>query len=286
MEIFRTQSQIREWSRSRKRQGRKVGFVPTMGALHAGHASLLVRAAEVSDDVALSIYVNPTQFGPNEDFAKYPRTWESDLATAEKAGVKAVFAPGEGFYPEGYRTEVVVPGWNSVLEGEIRPGHFDGVTSVVTKLFLSVEPDCAVFGQKDAQQALLIRRMVRDLDFGLKLVVAPTVRESDGLAMSSRNRYLSDSDRRRALVLSRALNASVASWESGERVAGRILSKGLSELSADAPDSVDYFTLLDPDSLAVLDGDAQLAKPAIIVTAARYGATRLIDNAVLGDVWA
>lgn len=285
MDIFRTASEIRSWSRSRKTAGRTVGFVPTMGALHEGHASLLVRASQVSDDVAISIYVNPTQFGPNEDFSKYPRTWESDLETAAKAGVKAVFAPGEGFYPKGYRAEVVVPGWNSVLEGEIRPGHFDGVTSVVTKLFHCVEPDFAVFGQKDAQQALLIRRMVRDLDFGLRLVVAPTVRESDGLAMSSRNRYLSESDRKRALVLSRALWASVAVWESGERDPGRILAAGESELAAQAPDSVDYFTLLDPDTLAVLDRGPALSKPAILVAAARYGATRLIDNAVLGDVW-
>ena len=284
MEIFRQSHEIRNWSRSCKARGRRVGFVPTMGALHAGHASLLTRAATRSDDVALSIFVNPTQFGPTEDFAKYPRTWEADLETAENAGVKAVFAPGPDFYPQGYRTVVSVPGWNSVLEGEIRPVHFDGVTSVVAKLFLSVEPDVAVFGQKDAQQALLIRRMIRDLDFGLRLDVAPTVRESDGLAMSSRNRYLSPADRQRALVLSRALRASVAAWEGGERDAGRILSAGRTELESAPPDLVDYFALLDPDTLATLD-EAVLAKPAILVVAARYGATRLIDNAVLGEVW-
>jgi pantoate--beta-alanine ligase len=285
MEIFRSSPEIRNWSRSRKARGRRVGFVPTMGALHAGHASLLTRAGELSDDVALSIFVNPTQFGPDEDFAKYPRAWESDLETAEKAGVKAIFVPGADFYPEGYRTVVSVPGWNSVLEGEIRPVHFDGVTGVVAKLFLSVEPDVAVFGQKDAQQALLIRRMVRDLDFGLRLVVAPTVREGDGLAMSSRNRYLSPVDRQRALVLSRALRASVSAWEAGSREARQILSAGRFELEAAPPDSIDYFTLLDPDTLAALD-DATLVKPALLVAAARYGSTRLIDNAVLGDVWA
>ena len=285
MKILSTSSEIRAWSRSCRFQGRTVAFVPTMGALHEGHASLLTRAGELADDVVLSIYVNPTQFGPNEDFAKYPRTWDADLETASKAGVKAVFAPGPDFYPEGYRTLVTVPGWKSVLEGEIRPDHFDGVTSVVAKLFLSVEPDIAVFGQKDAQQALLIRRMVRDLDFGLKLVVAPTVRESDGLALSSRNRYLSESDRKRALVISRALRASVSAWESGERDSRRILSAGKAELAADAPDSVDYFTLLDPDSLQVLDETGNVGNPAILVAAARYGTTRLIDNAVLGDVW-
>ena len=286
MDIFRTSTDIRTWSRSRKALGRRVGFVPTMGALHEGHASLLTRAVAASDDVVLSIFVNPTQFGPNEDFAKYPRTWEADLELARSCGVAAVFAPEAGFYPPGYRTVVSVPGWSSVLEGEIRPGHFDGVASVVAKLFLSVEPDVAVFGQKDAQQALLIRRMVRDLDFGLRLDVAPTVRESDGLALSSRNRYLAPSERSRALALSRALRASVEAWEAGERSPRQILSLGRGVLAADPPDSVDYFTLLDPDTLAVLDGASSLAGSAILVVAARYGATRLIDNAVLGEVWA
>lgn len=284
MEIFRTSQEIRSWSRSRRQAGKTVAFVPTMGALHSGHASLLGLAGESADDVVLSIFVNPTQFGPAEDFAKYPRTWDSDLETASKTGVKAVFAPGADFYPQGYRTVVSVPGWNSVLEGEIRPVHFDGVTSVVAKLFLSVEPDLAVFGQKDAQQALLIRRMVRDLDFGLRLLVAPTIRETDGLAMSSRNRYLSGVDRERSLVLSRALRACVGAWDGGEREARQILAAGRFELAADPPDSIDYFTLLDPDSLATLD-DATLAGPSILVVAARYGSTRLIDNAVLGDVW-
>ena len=285
MDVLRTAKEMRAWSRAKKIAGRKVGFVPTMGALHEGHQSLLAKAGEVSDDVVVSIYVNPTQFGPNEDYAKYPRTWEADLEKAAKEGAKAIFAPQDGFYPKDYRTQVVVPGWNAVLEGEIRPGHFDGVTSVVAKLFHCVEPDVAVFGQKDAQQALLIRRMVRDLDFGLDLVVAPTVREPDGLAMSSRNRYLSVADRKRALVISRALWASVAVWESGERDPRRILSAGERELSEDAPDSVDYFTLLDPDTLAALERGPNLVKPAILVAAARYGTTRLIDNAVLGDVW-
>jgi pantoate--beta-alanine ligase len=225
------------------------------------------------------------QFGPSEDFAKYPRTWDSDLETAAREGVEAVFAPGADFYPEGYRTIVRVPDWNSVLEGEIRPVHFDGVTSVVTKLFHSVEPDVAVFGQKDAQQALLIRRMVRDLDFGLKLVVAPTVREPDGLALSSRNRYLSAKDRLRALVVSRALRACAVLWASGNRTPSEILRAGRREFELDPPDSVDYLTLLDPDTLRVLDFDVRCTAPAILVAAARYGNTRLIDNAALGPVW-
>jgi len=284
MNVFRTVAEFRSWSRRERAAGRTHGFVPTMGALHEGHASLLARARELTDSVSISIFVNPTQFGPNEDFSKYPRTWEHDLAVAEREGVTAVFAP-EGFYPEGYRTEVVVPGWNAVLEGEIRPGHFDGVASVVAKLFHASECDVAVFGQKDAQQALLIRRMVKDLDFPVKLVVAPTVREADGLALSSRNRYLSASDRTRALALSQALNASVALWEAGERVPEKILAAGWRALGSNPPDSVDYFTLLDPDTLAVLDESPAFDKSAILVTAARYGATRLIDNAVLGSVW-
>jgi pantoate--beta-alanine ligase len=285
MEIFRTASEIREWSRARKRAGLSVGLVPTMGALHEGHASLLREAKSQTDSVVLSIFVNPTQFGPSEDFAKYPRTLDSDLQAASREGVEAVFAPGGDFYPEGYRTIVRVPDWNSVLEGEIRPVHFDGVTSVVAKLFHAVEPDVAVFGQKDAQQALLIRRMVKDLDFGLKLVVAPTVREPDGLALSSRNRYLSATDRTRALVISRALRACAAIWESGNRNPSEILRAGRRELELDPPDSVDYLTLLDPDSLRVLDSHDHFAAPAILVAAARYGNTRLIDNVALGEVW-
>lgn len=285
MDILRNATQMRAWTRQQRLAGRRVGFVPTMGALHVGHASLLDEAARRSDAVVLSIFVNPTQFGPNEDFAKYPRTWEADLEIARAHGVEAIFHPDEAFYPQGYRTQVTVPGWKSVLEGEIRPGHFDGVTSVVTKLFHAVDPDVAVFGQKDAQQALLVRRMVRDLDFGLELVVAPTIRESDGLALSSRNRYLSESDRHRALVLSRALAASVALWDSGCRNPSELVAAGRAVLAQDPPDTLDYFTLLDPDSLEVLDSRQRRDEPCILVVAGRYGTTRLIDNAVLGAVW-
>jgi pantoate--beta-alanine ligase len=285
MEIFRTAGEIREWSRAQKRSGRSVGFVPTMGALHEGHASLLRAAKSQTDSVVLSIFVNPTQFGPSEDFAKYPRTWDADLETAHREAVQAVFAPGKNFYPDGYRTIVRVPDWNSVLEGEIRPVHFDGVTTVVAKLFHSVEPDVAVFGQKDAQQALLIRRMVKDLDFGLKLVVAPTVREPDGLALSSRNRYLSATDRARAAVLSRSLLQSTATWKTGSRNPSVILAAGREELDRDPPDHIDYFTLLDPDTLRVLDNEPIWNGAALLVIAARYGQTRLIDNQALGEVW-
>jgi len=285
LQVFRTAEEMRAWSRAEHREGRSVGFVPTMGALHEGHASLLRIAAEQADATVLSIFVNPTQFAPGEDFEKYPRTWESDLDVARREGVSAVFAPDASFYPQGYRTEVTVPGWKNLWEGEIRPGHFDGVTSVVTKLFHATECDVAIFGQKDAQQALLLRRMVKDLDFGLKLVVAPIVREADGLALSSRNRYLSAEDRKRALVLSRALLACVVRWETGERSPAALLEAGRQILSFDPPDGIDYFSLLDPDTLECLDAREHLDGPALVVTAARYGATRLLDNAALGDVW-
>jgi len=284
MEIFRTVAEFRAWSRRERAAGRTHGFVPTMGALHEGHASLLAKAASLTDSVSLSIYVNPTQFGPSEDFSKYPRTWEHDLLVAEREGAKAVFAP-ESLYAPDHITQVVLPGWNAVLEGKIRPGHFDGVAGVVAKLFHAADCDVAVFGQKDAQQALLVRRMIRDLDFPLRLVVAPTVREPDGLAMSSRNRFLTPQDRRRALVLSQALEAAVDVWRVGDRSVGGILEAGKRTLASNPPDSLDYFTLLDPDTLEVLDATPSLDKPALLVIAARYGTTRLLDNAVLGPVW-
>lgn len=285
LQVFRTAAEMRTWSRIQRLEGRTVGFVPTMGALHDGHASLLRLAAHHAEVTVLSIFVNPTQFAPGEDFEKYPRTWESDLEVARREGVSAVFAPDASFYPKGYRTEVTVPDWKNLWEGEIRPGHFDGVTSVVTKLFHATECDVAIFGQKDAQQALLLRRMVKDLDFGLKLVVAPIVREADGLALSSRNRYLSSEDRNRALVLSRALLACVVRWEAGERSPAVLLEAGRQILSNEPPDGIDYFSLLDPDTLECLDARERLDGPALVVTAARYGATRLLDNAALGDVW-
>lgn len=284
MEIFRTVAEFRAWSRRERAAGRTHGFVPTMGALHEGHASLLAKAASLTDSVSLSIYVNPTQFGPSEDFTKYPRTWEHDLLVAEREGAKAVFAP-KSLYAPDHITQVALPGWNSVLEGKIRPGHFDGVASVVAKLFHAADCDVAVFGQKDAQQALLVRRMIRDLDFPLRLVVAPTVREPDGLAMSSRNRFLAPRDRQRALVLSKALEAAVDVWNVGDRSIKGILEAGKRTLASNPPDSLDYFTLLDPDTLAVLDATPSLDKPALLVIAARYGTTRLLDNAVLGPVW-
>jgi pantoate--beta-alanine ligase len=276
---------MRSWSRTRKALGESIGFVPTMGALHDGHASLLRLARERTRTVVLSIFVNPTQFGPGEDFERYPRTWDSDLAIAGREGVAAVFAPGPDFYPKDYRTLVTVPGWKDTWEGAIRPGHFDGVASVVAKLFHAVECDLAVFGQKDAQQALVLRRMVEDLDFPVKMVIAPILREADGLAMSSRNRYLSPAERMRSLVLSRALLATALQWEAGERSPEVLLSHGRKILATEPPDSIDYFSLLDPRTLECLDSTERLKGPALLMAAARYGTTRLLDNTALGEVW-
>jgi len=283
--VFQTASEMRAWSRAQHLSGKRIGFVPTMGALHDGHASLFRKARELSDAVAISIFVNPTQFGPGEDFEKYPRTLVADLEIAGKQGVAAVFTPGPAFYPQGYRAQVVIPEWNHLWEGALRPVHFDGVASVVTKLFHSVECDVAVFGQKDAQQALLLRRMVRDLDFAVQLVIAPIVREADGLALSSRNRYLSSTDRMRALSLSRALLAAAVRWEAGERSPRALLEAGRQILSQTPPDAIDYFSFVDPDTLACIDDAPNIETSALLTVAARYGSTRLIDNKAFGPVW-
>jgi pantoate--beta-alanine ligase len=206
MRIVSTIAEARGAVRALRTNGRSIGLVPTMGALHAGHVSLVRAAREQCDAVVVSIFVNPTQFGPNEDFAKYPRTWDADCALLESEGVDLILAPiATEMYPAGASTFVEVEGVSDRLDGASRPGHFHGVSTVVAKLFHIVSPDKAFFGQKDAAQVAVLRKMVRDLNFDLELVVCPTVREADGLALSSRNRYLSVEERRQALVLSRAL---------------------------------------------------------------------------------
>ena len=208
MQVLSTIQEMRAAGRSVRQRGQSLGFVPTMGALHTGHISLVRAASAQCDVVAASIFVNPTQIGPNEDFSKYPRTFEQDRALLEAEGVALVFAPTpEEMYPSGASTFVEVEGISDRLDGVSRPGHFRGVATVVAKLFHLVAPDKAFFGQKDAAQVAVLRRMVRDLNFDLELIVCPSVREPDGLALSSRNRYLSAQERARALVLSRALNA-------------------------------------------------------------------------------
>lgn len=261
------------------RRGVRVGFVPTMGALHDGHLKL-VRTARAENDVALvSIFVNPLQFGPNEDFTRYPRDLDGDLAKLATVGCDAVFTTdAASMYPRGFATYVVNDALTDRFEGSVRPGHFRGVLTVVAKLFHLVRPAVAYFGQKDAQQALLIRRMVADLDFPLQVSVQPTVREPDGLARSSRNVFLSQEGRTRGLALSRGLKAAAARFAAGERSAAALIATARGELEATAGVGVDYVALVHADTLEdVRQADAR----ALMLVAARVDGVRLLDNALL-----
>ena len=260
----------------------RIALVPTMGALHEGHRSLLRLAREHADHVVVSVFVNPLQFGPNEDFSRYPRTFDADLQVCEEEGVAVVFAPSaEDMYLPDRQVQVSAGGMGGVVEGAFRPGHFDGVLTVVLKLFNLVRPDVAVFGQKDAQQLALIRRMVADLDVPVSIVGAPTVREPDGLALSSRNRYLSEADRRTALALSRALRAGAARAETGGPAGILDAARAVLEEAArfDPPLLLDYLILADPATFAPVAEDHR--GEAILAVAAKVGTTRLIDNMVL-----
>lgn len=264
---------------ARLRTGRRVGFVPTMGALHEGHLSLVDIATEHADLVVLSVFVNPTQFGPGEDFERYPRDLERDVRMAAERGVALVFAPEPGeMYPRPLLTTVTMRGITDELEGSDRPGHFDGVLTIVVKLFHVVAPDVAVFGQKDAQQAAAIRRMVVDLDFPVEIVIGPTIRESDGLALSSRNAFLGEEARREALALRAALGRAETLARSGVEDAERLLDAMREELAENSAVAVDYLALVDRDSFRPV---RRLAGPTVAAIAARVGETRLIDNVVL-----
>ena len=255
-----------------------VGFVPTMGALHEGHAALVRRARAACDRVLASVFVNPLQFGPSEDFTRYPRTFEADLDLLAREGADAVYAPDAGdLYPEGFSTAVEVGGPSQGFEGAARPGHFRGVATVVAKLLQRTRADQAFFGRKDAQQAAVIRRLVRDLDLPTEVVVAPTVRDLDGLALSSRNRYLSPGQRTVALGLPAALDRGRRAAAGGEREASRILGAVLARLAADPGRTVEYVGLVDAEGYRPVErlGDA----PALLVAAVRVGTTRLLDNA-------
>jgi len=262
-----------------KRSGGTLGFVPTMGALHAGHLSLARASKSRCQVTAVSIFVNPLQFGPSEDLAKYPRPRERDVAMLEEAGVDLLFLPSaEEMYPAGAKTRVAVEGLSDKLDGASRPGHFLGVTTVVSKLFEIVRPDLAFFGQKDAAQVAVLRKMVRDLDMDVELVVCPIVREKDGLAMSSRNAYLTPEQRQQALVLYRSIMRVQTAADRGERDAARLRQIG-EQIIAEEPDvRLDYFAVVDPETLeAVTD----TRRGALVAVAAYVGTTRLIDNIVL-----
>lgn len=265
--------------RAERAGGKRLGFVPTMGALHEGHLSL-VRAAETSCDiVAASIFVNPTQFGVNEDLTKYPRNFERDHALLEKEGVELLFAPSvEEMYPAGAVTWITVEELSAKLDGRSRPGHFRGVTTVVGKLFHIVEPNAAFFGEKDAAQVAIIRRMVRDLNFGVEIIACPIVRESDGLAMSSRNVFLDPQHRKQAVVLHRSLMSVKQSWDAGERNAARLVEIGRQEFAREESVLLDYFEIVDPSNL---DPVENVIGGALVAVAALVGATRLIDNILL-----
>jgi pantoate--beta-alanine ligase len=256
------------------------GLVPTMGALHAGHLSLVRRARAECANVGASIFVNPAQFGPGEDLSAYPRDLERDLALLEEAGVDLVWTPtAEMMYPAGFQSWITVEEVSRPLEGKCRPGHFRGVATVVAKLFNAFSPDRAYFGQKDAQQVVVIKRLVQDLNFPIQIVVCPTVREPDGLAMSSRNAYLSAEDRRSATVLYRALAAAEAEFRRGVSDPERLRTIMRSILHAEPRANVEYISIADPDSLIEVK---ELAGPVLLSLAVRLGKTRLIDNLLLG----
>jgi len=279
MKICKTVEDMRAACRAARSGSKRLGFVPTMGALHDGHLSL-VRAAKASCDiVAASIFVNPTQFGPKEDFAKYPRAFDRDRDMLEKEGVALLFAPSvEEMYPAGAVTWVTVEELSNKLDGRSRPGHFRGVTTVVAKLLHIVEPDRAFFGQKDAAQVAIVRRMVRDLNLPVEIVACPLVREADGLAMSSRNAYLDPQQRHQALVLHQGLMRVKKSWEGGEREAQKLKAVGREKLAEEKAVRLDYFEIVNPDTL----DPVEKASPGTLVAVAAFvGPTRIIDNILL-----
>src|SRR5881392_1728533 len=279
MHLLADPTQMRAWSRAERARGRRIGFVPTMGFLHQGHLRLVDRARERADRVVMSIFVNPLQFGAGEDWATYPRDVERDKQLASERGVDGLFLPdAKAMYPADPLVRVHPGAMADGLEGAARPGHFAGVLTVVAKLFHIVEPDIAVVGRKDFQQAMLVRRLAADLDFGLEIDVAPTVRELDGLALSSRNAYLKGDDRRAALALSRALRAVEQAWRGGEADPGPLARRGLEVLRAPGV-APEYLALVDEQMRSVARVDAR----TVVLVAAKVGKTRLIDNVVLGE---
>ena len=276
MHLLTTPGEMRAWSRARRRDGRRVAVVPTMGALHAGHLDLVRVAGRHADDVVVTIFVNPLQFNQPADFDSYPRPIDDDVARCRDAGVAAVYAPTASvMYPEGFQTHVEPGDLADRLEGPMRPGHFRGVTTVVTKLFGATEPDVAVFGRKDFQQLAILRRMVTDLDLGVEIVGVPIVREHDGLALSSRNVRLSAEDRAAALALSRSLLAGRAAYEGGETDAEALVALVRSGIETEPRARLEYVELVDASTLRSVE---RADDHSVLLTAAWFGEVRLIDN--------
>ena len=285
MRVVRSIADLRALLRPLKAEGKRIGFVPTMGFLHEGHGALIRQSAARCDATVVSIFINPTQFGPSEDLANYPRDLERDQNLCLEAGTSVLFMPDVNeIYPTGFQTHVEPGRLAETLCGRFRPGHFRGVATVVAKLFNIVQPDLAFFGQKDLQQTVVVRRMARDLNMPVDLVVVPTIREADGLALSSRNIYLNEDARGRALQLSQSLLAAKAAFDGGEREADKLLKLAYSALAG--VDSVQYLELVDVQNLEPIQGPVD--KAAALCVAAYVGSTRLIDNVLLspsaGDI--
>ena len=281
MKTAHTVADLRSALASFREKGQRIAFVPTMGALHAGHLALVEHARRSAGKVVVSIFVNPKQFGPSEDFARYPRDLDADAAKLREAGADLLFAPSvEEMYPPGFSTTVHVAGVSEGMEGERRPGHFDGVATVVARLLGLVLPDVAVFGQKDAQQCAVVMRLVADLGLPVEVLVAPTVRESDGLAMSSRNAYLSPEERQAAPALFRALLAAQLVHELGERKAEKLLEAFRRAISAEPRLELDSVDLVDAATMRPVE---TVDRPVLLAASVRVGRTRLIDNVVFGD---
>ena len=281
MKIFHSPEKLGAAINSKRQDKKRVGFVPTMGALHTGHLSLIKQAARENNTVVVSIFVNPAQFGPKEDLKKYPRPLKKDLALCRRSDVDFIFLPdSKSMYPRGYSTFVNVEGLSEVLCGSVRPGHFRGVATVVAKLLNIVRPDVVYLGQKDAQQAVIIARMIKDLNFPARVKVMPTIRENDGLALSSRNAYLSGKERNDAVVLSKALLLAQALIDNGQRHADRIINRMKQLISKKRSAGIDYVEIVDLENLMPLK---KIKPGCLIVLAVKIGKTRLIDNIIIRD---
>ncbi|MCH8927958.1 MAG: pantoate--beta-alanine ligase [Candidatus Marinimicrobia bacterium] len=280
MRIIRSVAEMQSYSNSLRSNGVNIGFVPTMGALHDGHLSLIRKSLESTDETIVSIFVNPTQFAPSEDLASYPRDFARDEDLARELGVKLIFNPSaEDIYPNGFSTFTVVKDLSDILEGESRASHFKGVTTIVNKFFNVINPKLAFFGQKDAQQALIIKKMVEDLNFDIKIIVCPTIRENDGLAMSSRNTYLSTEARSQAAIIYKSLRSAEKNHKNGEFDAVKLHQNILSEFKNADLATIDYAAIVDEKTLLPLKSTEN---GALIVIAVLFDKTRLIDNILLG----